>query len=424
MDERIKKYNFDKGLKVFTFDVKESPFSAIDISIGVGSRFEDFSEIEMAHFLEHCMFSGTKNRPNNKVIGFEVESIGGSMNAVTRAEITSYYLKVPNENLKKAFEILSDMIINSTFEEKYIDLEKNIVIEELKMYKDNPQYMAWYLLDELIFKDTIMGVSLDKQIDSTHKIDRSKVLSFIDKHYFSNNIVISIVGNISSIDIESLVNTFFDIKVLQEGINTFSPIKFNNKERVKLFNMNTTQTNFVVGMGSLTWTDNRIYILNVLSCILGGGFGSLLFQILRNEKGLVYGINTSNIPFIDGGLFTISSGVDNKNFLSALRETIKVLKDFKKGNFDDKDIKRAKEYIKAGMGETYETVDSIAYSLSSGELLSKEILSLKEKQRRVDLVSKDDILHLFSDIFKDLYISAVTTFDNYDIVLDIISDVY
>jgi predicted Zn-dependent peptidase len=188
--------------------------------------------------------------------------------------------------------------------------------------------------------------------------------------------------------------------------------------------MNTTQTNFVVGMGSLTWTDNRIYILNVLSCILGGGFGSLLFQILRNEKGLVYGINTSNIPFIDGGLFTISSGVDNKNFLSALRETIKVLKDFKKGNFDDKDIKRAKEYIKAGMGETYETVDSIAYSLSSGELLSKEILSLKEKQRRVDLVSKDDILHLFSDIFKDLYISAVTTFDNYDIVLDIISDVY
>lgn len=423
MDDRLKKYNFDKGLRVLSYDVKDSPFTAIDVSVGVGSRYENYDEIEMAHFLEHCMFSGTKIRPNNKVIGFEVESIGGSMNATTRSEITSYYIKVPGENTKKAIEILLDMILHSTFEKQYIDLEKNVVIEELKMYKDNPQYRAWVLLDELIFKNTIMGVSLDKQIESTKDIDRSKVLSFINKHYFSNNMIISIAGNISSLDIKSTINEFFDFSSINKGTNTFSKMKFNDKDRVLLYDMKTEQSTFILGMKGFSYTDDRIYTLNVLSVILGGGFGSKLFQILRNEKGLVYDINASNTPFIDGGLFTISSGTDNRNFIKALTSIIKVLKDFGKGEFDDKDIKRAKEFIKAGLSEIYETVDRIAYSLSMGELLIGEILTLEEKKRRIDAVTKDDILSVFDNIFRDIYLASVTSFDNSQLVLDILSDV-
>ena len=424
MLQKINKYNFDKGLQGFSFHIPDTPFTAINISIGAGSRYESFNEVEMAHFLEHCMFSGTKKRPNNKVIGFEVESIGGSMNATTRSEVTSYYLKVPYENTKKAFEILSDMILNSTFENQYIELEKNIVIEELKMYKDNPQYRAWNLLDELIFKDTIMGVSLDTEIKETMTIDRSKVLSFIQNHYFANNTVISIVGNISSFNIEHMINKFYVPQNINEGKANFSKIKFNNKDRVLLFNMGAVQSTIILGMRSVGWKDDRLYTISVISAILGGGFGSKLFQILRNKKGLVYYINSENIPFIDGGLFTISTGTDNKNFTKVIVEIIKVLKDFKNGNFNDLDIKRAKEYIKSGMGETYETVESIAYSLSSQILLQGRILTLEEKKDRIDSVSKDEILNVFNDLFKDLYIAAVSSFNKNDIILDIISDVY
>ncbi|MHB8362295.1 MAG: M16 family metallopeptidase, partial [Patescibacteria group bacterium] len=294
-ESSITKIVLDNNVRLIHCKIPTSSFVTIEISVLAGSRNESDDEMGIAHFLEHTMFSGTDKRPNNKVIGFEIESLGGSMNAFTSEETTAYYIKIPYENFTKAFEILSDMFLHSNFNSSYLEIEKGVVKEELRMYEDTPQRDIFTLYNELLYKGTPLGRDIGGTVSSIDNITRAKVINFIKNNYYLNNIVISIVGNVDTKEAIDTVIKYFKndnlgasslgTRALVNGENKYIKSKFS-EDNIKVKKKAVNQTHFILGLRGYPAGDNRQYSLNVLSAIIGGGFGAWLFQKLRNEMGV------------------------------------------------------------------------------------------------------------------------------------------
>ncbi len=406
----IKTSVLENDIRLITSNVKDSQFVSINIFVDAGNRDEEKNEQGIAHFLEHIMFSGTKKRKDNKEISFEVETIGGYFNAVTSDEYTIYYVKVPYENFLKALDIISDMFLNSTFDPDFINLEKGIVKQELNMYKDNPRRTVYDNFTKLLYKGSSLSGDIDKQIKLLDTINREKILNFISKYYLNKNTIISIVGNISNYDVEKEVSNIFMSKKSIEPTYQRSKAVFNeNENKVIHVKKDINQSNFILGAKGFSLHTEYYYPLVLMSTILGGGEGSHLFQFLRNKLGVAYYASSYNSLYSDTGYFIISAGVENNSFLKSLHSLIQFLNEFKNGNFNKEDIDRAKGYVLGGILSQLETVDSIADFILTDYAYLGKVRNIEEMRENIMSVKKNDILDVFNLIYKDLYLSAITS---------------
>ncbi len=410
-DPNITKIVLDNSVRLIHCKIPTSAFVTIEISVLAGSRNESNDNMGIAHFLEHTMFSGTDKRPNNKIIGFEIESLGGSMNAATSEETTSYYIKIPYENFTKAFEILSDMFLHSNFNSSYLEVEKGVIKEELRMYEDTPQRDIFTLYNELLYKDTPLGRDIGGTIESIDHITREKVLNFIKNNYYLNNIVISIVGNVGREEALDTVTKYFrndnlGSRSLVNGENNYIKSKFS-EDNIKIKKKDVNQTHFILSFRGYPAGDDRQYSLNVLSSILGGGFGAWLFQKLRNEMGVAYYVYSGTAEYMDIGDLHIVAGVDNKRFEESLVTIIKTVSSIKNKNIRKEDIIRAKEYIKGNLSSYFETTDNMASFFADEELRFKKIRSLNDLKSSIDKVSIDSLYDVFNDIKKHIYLACI-----------------
>ena len=369
LDENsVKKTVLKNGIRVYAIDIKYSPFVTVCVGFNVGSRDETSEEHGIAHFLEHSMFSGTKKRLNNKVIGFEVENIGGEMNAATSEEMTVYYIKVPYENFLKALEILSDMLLNSTFNEQFIEVEKGVVKEELKMYEDNPMQSVSDVFNELMYKGTPLGKSIIGTLNSISSFSREKILGFIKRNYLNKSTVISIVGNLNGENIIPEVEKYFNPNI-GSNIRKQDYIKanFNNVNNVNLKIKDVNQSHIVLGIRGLPISHKDLDILKLISVIIGGGFGSKIFQKLRNDLGVAYYAASSISAYRDTGDLYVRAGVDNSKFKMTIIEVMDLLNQFHKGDFSSDDIHRAKEFVKGSLASEEETTQECAFKSIASE---------------------------------------------------------
>ena len=418
----IKTYAFNNDIRLITSNVKDSKFISINIFVNVGNRDEEKGEAGIAHFLEHIMFSGTKKRKDNKEISFEVETIGGSFNAVTSDEYTIYYVKVPYENFMKALDIISDMFLNSTFEKDFIDLERGVVEQELNMYKDNPRRLVYENFTNLLYKGTSLSGDLDLQLKSLDSINRDKLINFISKYYLNMNTIVSVVGNISKYDVEREVYSKFSNKKSKENSYVRENAVFNvTDNKIIHIKKDLNQSNFILGMKSFSLYTEYYYELLVMSTILGGGEGSHLFQFLRNKLGVAYYASAYNYMYTDNGYFIVSAGVEKDSFLESLKSVIKFLNEFRTGNFNKEDIDRAKGFVIGGIMSQIETADSIADFILTEYAYLGKVRSIKEMKEGILSVSKNDILKVFALIYRNLYLSVVTNskydYEQYDNIL-------
>ena len=430
-ESSITKIVLDNNVRLIHCKIPTSSFVTIEISVLAGSRNESDDEMGIAHFLEHTMFSGTDKRPNNKVIGFEIESLGGSMNAFTSEETTAYYIKIPYENFTKAFEILSDMFLHSNFNSSYLEIEKGVVKEELRMYEDTPQRDIFTLYNELLYKGTPLGRDIGGTVSSIDNITRAKVINFIKNNYYLNNIVISIVGNIeTSKAIDTVIKYFkndnLKARALVNGENKYIKSRFS-EDSIKVKKKDVNQTHFILGLRGYPAGDNRQYSLNVLSAIIGGGFGAWLFQKLRNEMGVAYYVYSGTQEYMDIGDLHIVAGVDNQRFEESLVTIIKTISSIKNKNIKKEDIVRAKEYIKGSISSYFETTDNMASFFADEELKFGKIRSLDEMKSSIDKVSLDSLYDVFEDITrqdikKHIYLACIlpekTSTSNLDSIIN------
>ncbi len=411
MLEKLNQFELDNKIKLFTYNLPNSQFISINILVNIGTRDEGEDEINIAHLLEHTIFSGTNSRKDSKTISFELETLGGNMNAATTDEYTIYSVNIPYINFLEALDIISDIFINSIFNDESVNLEKGIVKQELDMKKDNNTFVVYDNIMSLIYDGNKGGLSknLDQNISMLSSINRDKVVNFISKKYTNDNVFISVVGNISDYNVLDEVNKKFETKKYNKSEYKRDKIIINNKKnKIIKVDENVNQSNFVLAMESFPFKSDKYYQLILMSCILGGGEGSMLFQLLRNKLGIAYYVYSYNTFYTDNGFFYISSGIENSKFIYALEEIINMLNKFKKGNFTEKDLNRAKGYAIGGILSELESAENISNFILNDYIMLNKVRDQDEIKDNISSVKKEDIVNVFNEIYKNLYLSAIT----------------
>ena len=392
----IKKHTLNNGLRIVMEKIDYVKSASIGIWVNVGSNNEDEETNGLSHFIEHMLFKGTKNRKANE-IAEEIDNLGAQMNAFTSKECTSFYVKVLEENIKEALDILSDMFFNSLFSPEEIEKEISVVIEEIKMYEDSPEDAVYDKLSEIIFNESPMAYNILGTEKNLKTFTQDKVKKYMGENYSPFNTVISIAG---SFDEEEF------IKLIEEKFKHWenSKIKFVHKDsnyqrKVAGINKDLEQLHICMGNKTFGRHDKNYHSLLVLNNLFGGTASSRIFQEVREKKGLVYSIYSFVSNYFDTGIFSIYAGMSYEQVEEALRTILIEMISIKNGNIKEKEFTRAKQQIKGNYILSLESTSSRMSAIGRRELLYNEILYPDEIIEAINNVQIEDVLNVAKELF-------------------------
>jgi predicted Zn-dependent peptidase len=315
----------NNGLKILMVPSKESLSFQFTIVVNTGSDFENKQNNGISHFLEHLCFKGTEKRKNNYEISKELDSIGAYYNAFTTNELTGYFTRVAANYFEKAIDVVSDIYLNSRFPEEEIEKERGVILEEIKMYHDDPKTHVRELWAKLLFGDQPAGWPISGFIQNVKKIKRENLITYRERQYRSKSTLIILSGNFKEKQVIDLIKKYF--KTIKKGkAYNKQPFKQIKTPQVLLEYRPLKQTNFVLGTYGINVFDKRQYALSVFNAIFDGGMSGKLYQLVREKLGAAYYINSTFINYSDHGEYEILGGIDsNKIFVikEILKEIIK-----------------------------------------------------------------------------------------------------
>lgn len=401
----IIKQQYANGLRSLSVLSKDTQAVTIMFLVNVGSRYELANEWGLAHFVEHTLFKGTQKRPSSKAISMEMESLGGSSNAFTSYDYTGYYIKAPAGNFSQSFEILSDMFLNSQFQQKEVDRERGVIVEEIRMYEDRPTSKVAQEWLKNFYQGNNLGVDITGTIDSVNGMQRQQFFDFLKKHYYAENVLIVVSGNAEQKQIEELINNWcLKIPSKVDAASSFEEFNFVDtpeRKRDIRIKKDVEQTHIVFGGMGIKREDPDRFALQVANSILSSGFGSRLFQVIRDELGLAYYVYSRLLSFSETGVFHVGMGVDSNRVDEALNAAKKELKAITEGDFTMEEFTRAKNYMLGNLVTELETSDDLASFYGMQELLQDEKLTVDQVKERIMGVSLEDISRASSRVFKE-----------------------
>lgn len=408
----FQKTTLKNGLRLITVPLKNTNSVTVLILVGTGSKYETKEINGISHFLEHMFFKGTKKRPNTLKIAETLDMVGGEYNAFTSKEVTGFWAKVDNKHLPLALDWISDMFLNSKFDQKEMQREKGVIVEEMNMYLDTPTAYVSELFEKLLYGDQPAGWRIIGEKENILSFNRQKVLDYYKNHYSSLNTVVCVAGNIDSEDIKNRVENSFKNIEIREAKEKIKAKEIQQKPEVMLHFKKTDQTHFCLGARAYNLFHPQKNALSLSSIILGGNMSSRLFIKVRERRGLAYYIHTSIDATSDTGYLVTQAGIDHKNLEKSIGLILKEYKDLKNKKITAKELQKAKDYLKGISTLSLEPSDSQASFYASQELLEKEVLTLEEKFEKIDKVSINDIKRVAEDIFspKNLNLAVIGPF--------------
>lgn len=404
------KFNLKNGLPVILVPVKGSQSVTVLVQYKVGSRYEDLKINHGAsHFLEHLMFKGTKKRPTTLDISKELDGIGAEFNAYTAKDHTGYYIKANAEKTDLICDILADMLNNSKFDNKEIIREKGVIIEEIKMYEDQPMFYSEMLFENLIYKGNTLGEDIAGTLNSIQKMTRKDLLNYFNEFYQPQNAVIIIAGKINS-NIKNNLNKKFvhGKKMPKKDFLSFENFIDKQKEpRILLHKKNTKQVHLSLGFPAYSYFHPDLYAFNLLSIILGGNMSSRLFINVRERKGLCYYIKAQADVYQDTGNLLIRAGLDLAKIEEAIKIIISELRKIKNNGVTSAELKMAKEFIKGRIILQLEETNHIADFYGHQHILTNKILTPQQKINKIFSVTLRQINKVAKDIIKTQKLNLV-----------------
>ena len=335
MGEFFKK-RLSNGLTVL-FEKRELPVVSVAASVRWGSAFEQESWKGISHFIEHLMFKGTKTRGQEE-IAREVEKKGGILNAFTSEEVTSYWAKMPSKHIDSAIEIPSDLILNPLFDKKEFEREKNVIIEEIKMYHDTPRFYVTDKIKEMLYRKPF-GSSIAGKEEVIRNLKIEQVKSLFKEKYTSDEMILTVIGDADFSEICKKAEKLFP-KTSREKI-VHSPVKTNGEIIEKRKGID--QTHFMMGFHSASLQDKQRYLYELMGAYLFDGMSSRLFQEIREKRGLVYSIKGDFDMGRDYGYCMIYAGT-KKESINEIKKLI--LQEFNKlKNIKSKDLEECREQL-------------------------------------------------------------------------------
>lgn len=386
-------------LQVLTVPMKDRESAAVAIWARVGGRYEPRRLSGISHFLEHMLFKGTRRRTSQQ-IKREVEGVGGALNAFTGEESTCYFAKLLVRHFPRAFDVLSDMIKEASLDIREMDRERTVILEEIKMYRDQPSQYVHELMGELLWPDQPLGRSLAGTAETVAAIHRKDMAEYKQKYYQPQNILVSVSGAVSHGQVLELARKYFSPLKAGKGSRFKKARAVQAKPRFQFVEKDTEQTHLVIGFHGLSKRDPRRYALGVLNILLGANMSSRLFEEVREKRGLAYEIRSSVGHYQDTGSVTVSAGVENRKAADAIEVILRELGKVARRPVGRDELRRAKEYFLAQFLMGLE--DTLDHLLWVGEklLYSDEVQSREEIAREIEKVTREDVQSVAKQIFQ------------------------
>jgi len=395
-----KKSVLPNGVRYITAQNKATDTVTVLFFFETGSRYENPKLQGISHFLEHMMFKGTKKRPNTHDISKQLDAIGADFNAFTSVDHTGYYIKAHAKHLDFIFEMLSDILLHSKFDAKELAREKGPIIEEIKMYNENPMAFAELQSYVTLFGNSGVGRPIAGSEKTVSKMTRQNIVDYYRAQYNTESLIVGVAGNISQAAVKRLVHKH--LRNFSDGKHKHPKQVVPKKDgpKVNLFTRPLKQVNAVVTFPVFGHMHEDAYVLRMLSIILGGSMSSRLFIQVRERKGLCYYIRSSIDFFEDtGGLF-IQSGLDARRIDLALRTILSEVGKLKRQGPTARELADAKEQIKGRYMIRFEDTYTVAETLVEQEAFQKGSKTLDDLFEKYDAVTVKDVQRVAKDIFQ------------------------
>ena len=385
------------GLTIIGEEIPYLKSISLGVWVKAGSIMETKENSGVSHFIEHMLFKGTTNR-TSKELAREIDNLGGVINAFTSKECTCFYVKLLDEHINIGIDVLSDMILNSRFDERDIKKEKSVILEELKMYEDSPDDLVYDLLLENIYKDHSLGMNILGDRQSLKNLKRESILDYYNEYYVPNNSIISICGNFKFEEI---------VKQIEEKFKTWQPksvdtttTKPNFNPCIVKKNKDIEQVNLAINLDAIPMTNNReVYALSVVNNIFGGSTSSRLFQKIREEKGLAYSIYSSQTLYEDCGELGIFASTSTENIQEVYKSILEEIELIRNEYISPQEIHESKEQLKGSYMLDLESTSSRMMSNGKNLLMRNKVDDEQDIIDYINAVEYDDVVKIIKKVF-------------------------
>ena len=397
----FKRIYLENNVPVVTESLKNMRSVVLGIWVKVGSRNETTDKNGISHCLEHMFFKGTKKR-SVRDIAFEIDSLGGDLNAFTSREHTTFYIKVLDEYLEKGIELLSDIFLHPVFPEDELEKEKKIIKEEIKMVEDTPDEYIHDLFTQTIWGDTGLGQPVLGRRETVKSFTKNDLLTHIRRYYGTRDIIISCAGNFEhDLLIQNLKKNLGNLRRGSEPERR-PPPQYNGK--VAVFKKDLAEAHICLGVKGISQTSKDRYNLFVLNTILGAGISSRLFQEIREKRGLAYSIYSFIASYFDTGIWGVSAGVSRKKVREVLELIIKGMSSLR-DTLAEAELKRAKEQLKGNIILGLESTSSRMNNIARQEIYHGRYYSPREIIHEIESITLGQIKELVEKLVQKEYFS-------------------
>jgi len=391
-----RKDTLSNGIRVVSETLPKTRSLSIGVWVKIGSRHEPREVGGVSHFIEHMFFKGTRKR-SARDIATEVDSLGGEMNAFTSQENTTYYIKVLDEHLPEAVDILADILLGSRFDPADVEKERKVILEEIKGVEDTPDDFIHELFTSTVWPDNSLGRPILGTKETIRALKASDVVDYLEDYYVPREIVISVAGNFEHGRlIELLEGAFGKLsrkgKPKQDRAPAFRQAVVVKKKQLE-------QVQVCLGCKGLQYTHDDRFVIMALNTILGNSMSSRLFQEVREQNALAYSIYSYVTAYRDAGLLTVYAGTDPANATQAIGLIVKELGKIRDEGITPAEDRRVKDQIKGNLVLSLETSNSHMGRIARQEIYFGKYLSVDDIIKAVDKVTAEQIQCLAKQLF-------------------------
>jgi predicted Zn-dependent peptidase len=405
----IRREVLSNGLTIISEEMQNLRSVSIGIWIKTGSREEDPQWNGISHFVEHMVFKGTENR-SAEDIARQVDSIGGNMDAFTAKECICFNVKVLDEHLPVALDVLSDLVLHPVFNTQDIERERGVILEEIKMDEDNPDYLVHEIFTQNFWKDHALGRPILGTKETVKRFASGPVQDFYRQRFVPGNLIISAAGNLKHKDFVQLVAGYFEgMKPRKNGFHSpvpkiMSRIVLRNKKALE-------QVQICVGVPSHPIAHEKRHASYVLNTLLGGGMSSRLFQNIRERQGLAYAIYSDLNPYRDTGCLSVNAGTSRETAGKVVREIVSEFRKVKSELVSAEELRRSKDQLKGSLMLSLESSTARMSNLARQEMYFDRFFSMDEMIEKIEAVTAEELKDLAEQFFRTESI-AVTVLGN------------
>jgi predicted Zn-dependent peptidase len=393
----------DTGLRLITETMPHVRSVSLGVWLTRGSRHESVDRSGIAHFVEHMLFKGTGTR-SAEDIAQAIDSIGGQLDAFTAKEYASYYIKVLDEHLPTAVDLLSDIVMNPNFAADDLDKEKKVILEEIKMVEDTPDDLVHELFTQHFWEGHALGRPILGSKDTVESFTAEILRHYFRASYVAPNLIVSAAGNVEHAKVRDLIaNAFGKLPSTRAAFEDETP---RVMPQVIVRSKELEQSHVCLGTNSYPQNHPDRYVSYIMNTVLGGSMSSRLFQNVREKRGLAYAVFSGLSAYRDAGNITIYAGCANEAVPEVVNLCVEELRGMKQGPVPDAELRRAKDHLKGSLMLSLENTASRMSHLARQEIYFERHFGLDETLAGVERVTAGDVMRVATDLFSNGSLAA------------------